>query len=122
MTSPDGILNPNPATAFDARFWQAAGTGASYGEEKARTVAYWVQIDLERRYPDSVNARCVAMAGESNGMGILAVTWMRGREVFHRRHDIDAISVGHHGAHHFASYLLPTILRQIDTTEGAERP
>jgi len=92
------------------------------GEEAARCVAQHVRDDLERRYPDSVNARCTHMAGEKKHLGVLAVTWMRGREVFYRRHEVDADMVNLRGAAHFASWLLPAINQQIQSTEGAERP
>lgn len=94
----------------------------SNGEEAARFVAHYVRADLEQRYPDAVNARCTHMAGEQKHLGVLAVTWMRGREVFHRRHEVDADFVLVRGARHFASWLLPAIHQQIQSTEGAERP
>ena len=99
-----------------------AGRGESVGESAAHRVAYHVQRDLEQRYPDSVNARCVAMAGEEDRQGLLAVTWMRGREVFHRRYPVSAFYVANAGAGTIASVFLMKIHKHIDSTEGAERP
>lgn len=92
------------------------------GEAAAKRVAYWVREDLERRYPDSVNARCVGMGGESGSVGVLAVTWMRGREVFHRRYPVDSAYVAQAGAKMIAEVMLLTVTNQINATEGAERP
>lgn len=99
-----------------------ASRSESIGENAAHRVAYHVQRDLEQRYPDSVNARCVAMAGEEDRQGLLAVTWMRGREVFHRRYPIFALYVAQAGVGTIASVVLMKIHKHIDSTEGAERP
>lgn len=128
--SPDGdktvIFTSTPSSDGGLNGWLResfqASRGESVGENAARRVAYYVQQDVEYRYPDSVNARCVAIAGEEDHQGLLAVTWMRGREVFHRRHNVPARIVAVTSARHVAATLLPTIIRQIDATEGAERP
>lgn len=92
------------------------------GEEAARCVAQHIRDDLERLYPPEVNARCTHMAGEHPHLGVLAVTWMRGREVFHRRYEVNAYAVNLRGPRHAASWRLPAIVRHIQSTEGAERP
>lgn len=92
------------------------------GEEAARCVAQHIRDDLERLYPPEINARCTHMAGEKTHLGVLAVTWMRGREVFYRRYEVDADAVNLRGARHAASWRLPAIVRHIQSTEGAERP
>lgn len=124
---PDGgamLVVSTPSRSDDDDFLRYCFTATAHpsGEEAARRVAQYVRADLENRYPDSVNARCTHMAGEKTHVGVLAVTWMRGREVFHRRHEVDAGFVFMRGSGRFAGWLLPTIHQQIESTEGAERP
>lgn len=115
------MSNPRPMDDWLRERFQVSRS-ESIGENAARRVAYAVQRDLEQRYPDSVNARCVAMAGEEARQGLLAVTWMRGREVFHRRYPIFALYVAQAGVGTIASVVLMKIHQHIDSTEGAERP
>lgn len=113
---------PQPMTMPIDQFRALANVTAPSGEEAAMLVAHHVREDLERRYPDAVNARCTHMAGERADTGILAVTWMRGREVFHRRIPVYAAMVRDYGARHTAGVALQSITHQIEATEGADRP
>lgn len=94
----------------------------SDGQIAAIRVASWIREHFDHHYPDAVNARCTDLGGEEPEVGILAVTWMRGREVFHRRYPVDSRYVAMVGAKVVADVLLLTITKHIQSTDGAERP